>query len=155
MDHTAPREGPNDVGVYKYFRCLTHQSGYQRIRETSGPKISGDFHMYIEIDLDFLDISSLGATYRYVVKSSRNLGSRTNESSSLEICNSQSMVRVALTPRPKDRVSMSNPRITIPIHQQRRVMGSQRRTLENCVISTKSIGKILMNVTQNIRCWMR
>jgi hypothetical protein len=65
------------------------------------------------------------------------------------------MVRVALTPRPKDRERMANPKITSPIHQQIRVMGSQRRTLENGVSSTKSLGKILMNVTPNNHCWLR
>jgi hypothetical protein len=88
-------------------------------------------------------------------KSSRNLSSRTSGSSGLQIHNNQSMVRVALTPRPKDRARMASPRITIPSHQQRRVMGSRRRTLESGVSSTKSLGTILMNVTPNSHCWLR
>jgi hypothetical protein len=65
------------------------------------------------------------------------------------------MVRVALTPKLKDRERMENHRITNPNHQQIRVMGSQRRTLENGASSTKSLGTILMNVTPNNHCWLR
>jgi hypothetical protein len=73
----------------------------------------------------------------------------------MQIRNNQSMERVALTPKPKDRSRMSNPRITNPSHQQRRVMGSQRRILENGVSSTKSLVTTLMNVAPNSRCWMK
>jgi hypothetical protein len=59
------------------------------------------------------------------------------------------MVRVDLTPRKKDRVRMDNPNITIPRHQQRREMGSQRRTLESGASSIKSLGTILLNVSPN------
>jgi hypothetical protein len=89
-------------------------------------------------------------------KSSRNLSKRTSGSSgSANPSNNQSMVRVALTPREKDRERMASPRTTSPSHQQRRVMGSQRRTLESGVSSTKSLGTILMNVTPNNHCWLR
>jgi hypothetical protein len=87
-------------------------------------------------------------------KLSRNSSKKTSGSSGLQIDNNQSMVRVALTPSPKDRERMANPRITKLNHQQRRVMRS-RRTLENSASSTKSLGTILMNVVPNSCCWLR
>jgi hypothetical protein len=65
------------------------------------------------------------------------------------------MVRVALTPKPKDRERMENSRITSPSHQKTRVMGSQRKTPENGASSTKSLGTILMNVAPNNIFWLR
>jgi hypothetical protein len=96
--------------------------------------------------MDFLDISSLSATYRYVVKSCRNLSTRTNGILVLQIRNNQSMTKTTL------RNSLPK---TSPRHRKIRVMGRQRRTLENGVISTKSPGTTSMNVTQNSHWWSR
>jgi hypothetical protein len=41
-------------------------------------KYHGALHRYIQTEMDFLDISSLGVAYRYVVKIDRNLGTRKN-----------------------------------------------------------------------------
>jgi hypothetical protein len=54
-----------------------------------------------------------------LLKSSRNLSTRTNGSSSLQICNNQSMIKKTLTN------SLSK---TSPSHRKRRVTGRQRRT---------------------------
>jgi hypothetical protein len=75
-----------------------------------------------------------------LLKSSRNLGTRTNVSSGLQIRNNQSMTKTTLT--------NSLPK-TSPRHTKRRVTGRQRRTSENGVISTKSPGTIPMNIAQN------
>jgi hypothetical protein len=81
-----------------------------------------------------------------LLKSSRNLSTKTNGSSSLQIYNNQSMTKMTLT---------NNLLITNASHRKRRVMGRQRRTLENGVISTKSLGTTPMNVAQNIHWWPR
>jgi hypothetical protein len=80
-----------------------------------------------------------------LIKSSRNLSTRTNGSSGLKIRNNQSMTKTTLT--------NSLPK-TSPIHRKRRVTGRQR-TPENGVISTKSLGTTPMNVAQNNRWWPR
>jgi hypothetical protein len=85
-------------------------------------------------------------------KSRRSSSSRTSGRSSMKIHNNQSMVRVALTPRPKDSARIENPNITNPSHQQRRVMES-RRKMKNGASSTTALGTILMNVAQNSLCW--
>jgi hypothetical protein len=55
------------------------------------------------------------------------------------------MVKMALTTS-LQKTSLS--------HKKRRVTKIQTRTLENGAISTKSPGKTLMNVAQNIHWWM-
>jgi hypothetical protein len=81
-----------------------------------------------------------------LLKLSRNLSTITNGNSDLQIRNNQSMKKTALT--------NSLPK-TSPRHRKRRVMGRQRRTPENGVISTKSPGTTPMNVTQNSHWWSR
>jgi hypothetical protein len=81
-----------------------------------------------------------------LLKLSRNLSTRTNRNSGLQICNNQSMKKTALT---------NNLLKTSPRHRKRRVRGRQRRTPENGVISTKSLGTTPMNVAQNSHWWPR
>jgi hypothetical protein len=109
-------------------------------------KYRGALHRYIQTEMDFLDISSLGFLIDMLLKSSRNLSTRTNGSSDLQIHNNQSMTKMTLT--------NSLPK-TSPSHRKRRVTGRQRRTLENGVISTKSPGTTPMNVAQNSHWWPR
>jgi hypothetical protein len=75
-----------------------------------------------------------------LLKSSKNLSTRTNGSSGLQIQNNQSMKKISLT---------NSLLKTSPSHKKRSVMERQRRTLGNCAISTKAPGKTLMNVAQN------
>jgi hypothetical protein len=81
-----------------------------------------------------------------LLKSSRNLSTRTNRSSGLQIRNNQSMTKTALT-----NILLK----TSPSHRKRRVKGRQRRTPENGAISTKSPGTTPMNVAQNSHWWSR
>jgi hypothetical protein len=81
-----------------------------------------------------------------LLKSSRNLSTRTNGSLGLQIHNNLSMTKTTLT--------NSLPK-TSPSHRKRRVTGRQRRTLKNGVISTKSPGTTPMNVAQNSHWWPR
>jgi hypothetical protein len=67
----------------------------------------------------------------------------------------KSMVKVSLTPTEKDKERMASPRITNPIHQQRRVMGSRRRKMDSGVSSKKSLGTTLMNATPKNNFWLR
>ena len=109
-------------------------------------KYCGALHRYIQTEMDFLEISSLGAAYWYVVKSRRNLSTRTNGTYGLQIRNTQIMTKTTLT--------NSLPK-TSPSHRKRRVTGRQRRTLENGTISTKVPGTTSINVAQNSHWWLR
>jgi hypothetical protein len=64
-----------------------------------------------------------------MLKLSRNLSTGTNENSGLQICNNQSMIKMALT--------NSLPK-TDPSRRKRRVTERRKMTLENGVISTKA-----------------
>jgi hypothetical protein len=81
-----------------------------------------------------------------LLKSSRNLSTRTNKILVLQICNNQSMTKTSLT--------NSLPK-TSPSHMKIRVTGRQRRTPKNGVISTKAPSTTLMNVAQNNHWWSR
>jgi hypothetical protein len=81
-----------------------------------------------------------------LLKSSRNLSTRTNGSLGLQICNNQSMIKMTLT----NSLLKTN-----PSHKKRRVTGRQRRTPENGVISTKAPGTTSRNVAQNSHWWSR
>jgi hypothetical protein len=79
-----------------------------------------------------------------LLKSSRNLSTRTNGISVLQIRHNQSMSKTALTN------SLSK---TSPSHKKIRVTGRQRRTPKNGVIFIKVPGTTPMNVTQNSDWW--
>jgi hypothetical protein len=106
-------------------------------------KYRGALHRYIQTEMDFLDISSLGAAYRYAVKIEQKFK---HQNKPKQITNNQSMTKTTLT--------NSLPK-TSPSNRKRRVTGRQRRTLENGVISTKSPGTTPMNVAQNSHWWPR
>jgi hypothetical protein len=96
--------------------------------------------------MDFLDISSLGVAYRYVVKIEQKFKHQNKREFGSANHNNQSMTKMTLT--------KSLPK-TSPRHRKRRVTGRQRRTPENGVISTKSPGTTPMNVSQNSHWWPR
>jgi hypothetical protein len=64
------REDPKSVKVHKYyyFPYLAHQAGYKDSERHLVLKYHGALHRYIQTEMDFLNISSLGASYKYVVK---------------------------------------------------------------------------------------
>jgi hypothetical protein len=109
-------------------------------------KYRGALHRYIQTEMDFLDISSLGAAYRYVVKIEQKFKHQNKWEFGLQIRNNQSMTKMTLT---------NSLLKTSPSHRKRRVTGRQRRTPENGVISTKAPGTTLMNVAQNSHWWLR
>jgi hypothetical protein len=101
-------------------------------------------HMYIQTEIEFLDISSLGATYRYVVKIEKKFKQHNKwEYLSLKNHNNQSMVKETIIHR------ISNLKTTSPSYRKRRATGRRRRTLGSGVTSTKYLGTTPMNVTRN------
>jgi hypothetical protein len=109
-------------------------------------KYHGALHRYIYMEMDFMDISSLSAAYRYLLKFRQKFNHH-----------NKGEFRYANPQQPKndkDGPNNSSPK-TSPRHRKRRVTGRQRRTPENGVISTKSPGTTLMNIIQNSRWWPR
>jgi hypothetical protein len=104
-------------------------------------KYHGALRRYIQTKMDFLDISSLGVSYRYDVKIEQKFKQQKKwEIGSTNMKKIQSTIKTDLT---------NNLLTTSPSHRKRRVTKIQRRTQENGVISTKSHGITPMNVTQN------
>jgi hypothetical protein len=81
-----------------------------------------------------------------LLKWSRNLNTRTNRSSGLQIRNNQSMTKITLT---------GSLLKTSPSHRKRRVTGRERRTPENGAIFAKAPGTTPMNITQKNHWWPR
>jgi hypothetical protein len=79
MDHTAARKRPSSARFHKYLPYLVHQAGYQRFRVTSSAQVCGALHRYIHTKMEFMDISSLGVAYRYVVKIEQKLKQKTRK----------------------------------------------------------------------------
>jgi hypothetical protein len=109
-------------------------------------KYHGALHRYIQTEMDFLDISSLGAAYRYVVKIEQKFKHQNKQDFG--------SVNPQQPKYDKDNPNKQSPK-TSPRHRKRRVTGRQRRTPENGVISTKSPGTTPMNVAQKIHWWSR
>jgi hypothetical protein len=76
-----------------------------------------------------------------LLKLSINLSTRRNRSLGLKIHNNKNMIKTSLK---------HNLLKTSPSHRKRRVTGRRRRTLESGVISKKSLGTTLINVSKKI-----
>jgi hypothetical protein len=111
-------------------------------------KYHSGLHSYIQIVLDFSDISSLGYAYQYAIKIKKTLSSIISGILVLKIHHSRRMLNVALTHRKKDISRRFNLKKTIPSYRKKRVMGSQIMTLKFGVSSTKSPSITLINITQ-------
>jgi hypothetical protein len=59
---------PNHVEVHKYIPYLVHQAGFKDSEWNLVLKYYEALHRYIQTKMDFLDISSLGAAYRYSIR---------------------------------------------------------------------------------------
>jgi hypothetical protein len=67
-----------------------------------------DLHRYIPTYMDFLNISSLGVVYRYVVKIEHKFNRGISGSLGMQIRRNRSMVKVYPTHRTKDRERIAN-----------------------------------------------
>ena len=68
MDHAAAGKGPRRAGVYQYFPYPSHKVGIKDSEQHLVLKYRVCLHKYIQEEIEFLNISSLGTTYRYAVR---------------------------------------------------------------------------------------
>jgi hypothetical protein len=64
MEHTVAREGPRSLEFTNTFHTLCTKLGIKDSKQPLVLKYRGALHRYIQTEMDFLDISSLGAAYR-------------------------------------------------------------------------------------------
>jgi hypothetical protein len=104
--------------------------------------------------MDFLDISSLGVAYRYVVKIEQKFKQWSKREFGFENMPQQKHGKGNPNSQNKGHIKRkANLKRSSPRHRKRRVMGSLRKTLESGVSSTKSPGTTPMNVTRNSHWW--
>jgi hypothetical protein len=146
MDHTAAREGPRSSEFTNTFHTLRTKLGIKDSERHLVLKYRGALHRYIQTEMDFLDISSLGAAYRYVVKIEQKF--KHQNKWEFGSANLQQPKYDKDDPNKQSPENQSKP-------QEKKGHGRQRRTLENGAISTKSPGTTPMNVAQNSHWWPR
>jgi hypothetical protein len=110
-------------------------------------------HRYIQTEMEFLDISSLGAAYRYVVKIEQKLKQKMCNNLGLGTPHNKIQERVAPTHRTKDRENMDSIRTTSPSHKQRRTPKRQRKIPGSGVTSIRALGITLLTAAQSSHWW--
>jgi hypothetical protein len=97
--------------------------------------------------MEFLDIASLGRTYRYVVKIEQKFKQKRRE------FGSANSAKVAPTHKERDRENMATLRTTSPSCNTRREMIRRRGTQENGVSTIKALGTTLKNSAPRSHPW--
>jgi hypothetical protein len=117
-------------------------------------KYHGALHRYIQTEMEFLDISSLGAAYDMSSKSSRSSNKRHNNLG-LGTPHNKRQEREAPTHKTKDRENMDSIRTTSPSHKKRRTPERQRKILGSGATSIRSLGITLLTAAQRSRWWLK
>jgi hypothetical protein len=117
-------------------------------------KYHGALHRYIQTEMEFLDISSLGAAYRYVVKIEQKLKQKTRQFGPGNPHN-KIQERVAPTHRTKEREKMGSIRTTSTSHKQRRTLERQRKIPGSGATSIRALGITLLTSAQSSRWWSK
>ena len=68
MDHTMRKRGQEVPEFTNTFHTLRTKLGIKDFERHLVLKYREALHRYVQTEMDFLDISSLGVAYRYVVK---------------------------------------------------------------------------------------
>jgi hypothetical protein len=114
-------------------------------------KYRGALHRYIQTEMEFMYISSLGATYEYVVKIDHKIKQRHNNLG-LGTPHRKSQEKATQTHRTKDRAKMDSIRTTIPSHKQR-TPERQRKIPRSGVTFIRALGITLLTSAQSSRWW--
>jgi hypothetical protein len=68
MDHPTSRKGPDSTKFHQYFHTMLTKLGIKDSERHLVHKYCSCLHRYIQTEIEFMDIASLGTTYRYAVK---------------------------------------------------------------------------------------
>jgi hypothetical protein len=118
-------------------------------------KYYSGLHRYIQTDMEFPYISSLGVTYQYVVKIKKNFKQKNKRDFSSSNPSQHKHTKVVPNSHRKEYRKDVQHKKNTPSHKEIRIIGSQRRTLESGASSKKSIGTTLINVAPNSHCLLR
>jgi hypothetical protein len=102
--------------------------------------------------MEFLDISSLGTAYRYVVKIEQKLKQKTRQFGPGNP-SQQNPGKGGPNPRTKDREKMDSIRTTSTSRKQRRTPERQRKIPGSGATSIRALGITLLTVAQSSHWW--
>jgi len=133
------------------FHTLRTKLGIKDFEPHLVLKYCGCLHRYIQTEMEFLDIASLGTAYRYAIKIEQKL-KQNNESLDLQTPHSRSREKATPTHTAGDQVEMVALRTIRPSHNTRRAT-RRRRTRENGVSTIKFLGTTPTNVAPSSPSW--
>ena len=136
------------------FHTLHTKLGIKYSKRHMVLKYRNALHRYIQNEMEFLDISSLGMTYRYAVKIEQNIKQKTWKFG-LGKPSQQNPGKGGPTQRTKDRENMDSIRTTSPSCKQRRTPERQRRIPGSGATSITSLGITLLTATQRSHWWLK
>jgi hypothetical protein len=140
------REGPIVLEFTNTFHTLCTKLGIKESERHLVLKYHGALHRYIQTEMDFLDISSLGVAYQYVVKIEQKFRHQ----------NKWEFISPNLQ---QPKYEKHDPDKQLPKNQskphEKKGHGKTKKDTEKWCVSTKSPGTKPMNVTQNNHWWPR
>jgi hypothetical protein len=115
-------------------------------------KYRGALHRYIQTEMEFLDISSLGAAYRYVVKIEQKLKQKTRQFGPGNP-SQQNPGKGSPNPPNKGQRKDGQYQDNRTSRKQRRTSERQRKISGSGATSIRALGITLLTVTQTSRWW--
>jgi hypothetical protein len=116
-------------------------------------KYHGGLHRYIQDEMEFLYISSLGTTYRYAIKIKQKIKQKTKHLG-LGTPHRKRKERVPPTHKTKEKENMDSLRKTSPIRKQRRTPKRQIKIPRGGATSIRAPGITLLISAQRSHWWL-
>jgi hypothetical protein len=148
MDHTTVRRDQAVPDFTNIFHTLRTKMGIKDSERHLVLNYHGALYRYIHTKKEFLDISSLGTAYRYVVKIEQKLKQKTQKFGPRNP-SQQKMGKGGPNPQNKGQRKMESIKTTSPSHKQRRTLKRQRKILRSGATSIRALGITLLTVTQS------
>jgi hypothetical protein len=134
------------------FHTLRTELGIKDSKRHLVLKYRGVLHRYIQTKMEFLDISSLGAAYRYVIKIEQKLKQKTRQFGPRNP-SQKNPGKGGPNPQNKGQRKYGQYQDNQSKPQERRTLKRQRKISGSGATSIRSLGIKLLIVAQSRCCW--